>query len=634
MHRLTEAMSKSALGSESGPGAQESLESSIDTAVAESSLGLEESRSALEAALNSTSPAAALLLFTPDSTTNATNARPSRFAWLLAKLGSGTDASQEAWTRYMNACHRWFAEYSAFLHASNARGNAASALESQVGIMRLASGSTHLAWVSELSCEAMAEALSEDKNPAVKLLANSVRQLNSVSLKPLRTGGTHWTNSDLQQVDPKFLQALIAIPQPSQAWHFEAILLSNEPDLKPLAVIDGVVHPISTENWIYEREVSLLAAVRDLMGGNVSGDIFEQMVALIAGALAPGPVSVSTTSLLRPAQPPCGTPDQIDLAMHDGVALTVGETKAFIPGTKPRAVANSFSDQLMHSSKQALLRLDHLEQGWEIDGTPAGNWESIGSLVIPIHDFGASAWHGNLLELVDNRPFMCAPLHAFTLALSCMGSLSEFNAYIKYRTQILDSAIVSFDELEPLLSWLATYGNPPAPNIPNNTRGAFRNYCLSTQFAMNARLPDTRAEWIEAIFADAHPVGVDPHHEATQPAEMTLEAWTHHLEDAILNERIVSPARAGSPADWDLLLASESAIDMILTLTASILIYTGSWNLPEENDRDEASLSLAEIVLARVARSQEIEVGISTPQAALDLLGSIVTHVLTEARKH
>lgn len=473
--------------------------------------GLRDAECRVVEALRVTAPSAALVPFRGESTSSDNAGDTDRFAWLLAVLGRGDDDSVEAWERYIDAARSWLAEYLLYLMVSSSGSKAFSSIDTTVAISRLMPRNTKFRWISDLACEAIGS--WADTQPEVIQSAfgsSSMTRLNDAVAQAIRDGSI--LDPGLYDgIHPTLIQTMTAPPARDVAG-FADLLLSEVPDVKPFVHVGGTALPIYAPAWFLDRETTLIAAIRDLYGGDVSGPAFEHVVTYAASKIAPEDVRVyGDATIVRPGTSKKAQGSQVDLLLAGPGLLAVGEAKGYIPASSPAGASATYERQLLHSLNQIKTRMERLEQGWVFVDHPElseSRAMPIG-LSITLHEYGGTTWRGDVLRESEQNPYVMVPFGTFILVLSCMPNAQEVSDYFDYRFRLLTGPVAGLDELEQLLGWLNDDGTPTPPPTTSNAMGVMRPYRLQSGFDLRASRPTSRRQWIETLYAYSHPADHD-----------------------------------------------------------------------------------------------------------------------------
>src|SRR6478736_5618461 len=365
-------------------------------------------------------------------------------------------------------------------------------------------------------------------------------------------------------------RAPLAEARPGESRGFEHRLLSTEPEFAPLVLIDGHLQAVNTAAWYAGREIAVFAAVRERLGSRVMGEAYEAVVRDVFASVGPTGFDLAPSEALAPPPGLPADPDETDLVASTAQSMVIVEAKAYLPARTPRAVGNSYSDQLLHSRKQVRTRLAHWDQGWTFRGRPElpRDIDAYG-LSVPIHDYGGSTWRGDSMREAEVDPCVVMPLQALALALSCMRTPDAFGRYLAFRLSLMRAPHAGLDELEPLIAWLAADGSPDAVPEYDHGLSVFRSYALPTGFQLGHPGPKDRDEWIELVYSHAEPLDGGSLHTKDGMVDVgeLCERWSSHVRRALASGRPVSITRAADRATWSVALSSAVVRRVIVEST-------------------------------------------------------------------
>jgi hypothetical protein len=319
-------------------------------------------------------------------------------------------------------------------------------------------------------------------------------------------------------IDARLLKWLTAQPARNELADFEKRLLSTDPDTEPLAMIGGMLQPVNAGAWYFNREIAVLAALRDHIGSHEQGKAYEAALVHVVKAVGPPDVTASSDRHIGPPGKTGKKGHEVDLVISGEDLLIVGEAKAKIAASQARGVASSYEDQLLESVRQIQVRLGALEAGQVVLGSPpaAVDVSHRWGLCVPLHDYGGTAWRADALaRFFTSSPCAVMPAHGFALAMSCLRNAGEVSGYLRMRLSLSNGLVAGLDELEPLLGWIhGDYSWPHLLSFPPfrvraiNTTVDAAVEVLSAHHVSPARLQTlatdpTDAEWSQSALSPA-----------------------------------------------------------------------------------------------------------------------------------
>jgi len=541
------------------------------TALSQIRAGLDKARLQLAEALDQTAPSAALIPLHSRTCVHVPHAVTSRFAWLLATSGCGTRGDEAAWNRYAQACATWLGEYVAHHVLSSMDENSLSGIGLNSAITRLLPGSTEARWISDRVCASLGRWVDlHEPAGAADFGSRSLTAVNASAAALLSQKHGLASRDTFEGIGAGLMSAIAAHHRAGESSGFEHRLLSTEPEFAPLVLIDGHLQAVNTAAWYAGREIAVFAAVRERLGSRVMGEAYEAVVRDVFASVGPTGFDLAPSEALAPPPGLPADPDETDLVASTAQSMVIVEAKAYLPARTPRAVGNSYSDQLLHSRKQVRTRLAHWDQGWTFRGRPElpRDIDAYG-LSVPIHDYGGSTWRGDSMREAEVDPCVVMPLQALALALSCMRTPDEFGRYLAFRLSLMRAPHAGLDELEPLIAWLAADGSPDAVPEYDHGLSVFRSYALPTGFQLGHPGPKDRDEWIELVYSHAEPLDGGSLHTKDGMVDVgeLCERWSSHVRRALASGRPVSITRAADRATWSVALSSAVVRRVIVEST-------------------------------------------------------------------
>jgi hypothetical protein len=561
-----------------------------DTAAAEAAAviaaGLDTARSHMVEALSSVAPEAALhVLGSPKEPRliDPSLVQPSgvsRFAWLLATTGQGSGTALSDWNHYAESCQLWLAEVDAAKMVRSLNDSVLTGIANWAEMARVLPTSTRLRWASDLLCAGIGEWADASGNQALRpFSSSSMRALNASVARLFAQSNMLADESTFSGIDARLLTWMTAKPARNGPADFERRLFSTDPDTQPLVTLGGALQPLNGRALGFEREIAVLAAMRNYVGSREQGRAYEE--ARVSLFEAVGPADVKAYSGRRIGWP--GTSEkkghEVDLVLTGEDLLVVGETKAYIPARHGLGVSASYEDQLLKSVSQVHTRIAALEAGQVVLGSPpvAVNVSNRLGLSVPLHDYGSTVWRGDALTQSTAHPCVVMPAHAFALAMSCLRNADDIAGYLHMRLSLTISFLAGVDELEPLLRWLdGGFAEGEIPSTEPEAGPMIRLAELDPGLALYHPPPSDRDLWIEEIYTACNPIHGDSLWDwgSSHPGEVLGRLHTHIIE-RLENGGIVNLARAATQQVWNELLSipplQSAAIETSLDAAVTVL---------------------------------------------------------------
>jgi hypothetical protein len=541
--------------------------------------GLQAARAQMVDALSSVAPGAALhLLRTPEAAVRIEHYESTRFGWLLATMGRGSAAALSDWNHYAEICQLWLGEFTAASHVQTLSGGALTNIEMIAPLLRLGPSSTRLRWAADLLCEGIGEWADASGNKALQpFFSSSMQAVNASVARLLAQPHAVADESTFSGIDARLLKWLTAEPARNEPADFEKRLLSTDPDTQPLAMIGGMLQPVNAGAWYFNREIAVLAALRDHMGSREQGKAYEAALVHVVKAVGPPDLTACSDRRIGPPGTTGKRSHEVDLVIGGEDLLVVGEAKAYIPARHGSGVSSSYEDQLLKSVHQIQVRLAALE-GEAVFGSPpmAVDVSHRMGLCVPLHDYGGTAWSGDALaRYFTSNPCVVMPAHGFALAMSCLRNAAEVSGYLRMRLSLSNGLVAGLDELEPLLGWI--HGGYPEKEIPQGGPriGHLRLYELDGSLALYETRPTDRDIWIEQVYAMSAPIDVLDGGEIVVDAGEVLHRLSVHIIDRLENGGPISLGRGARPQVWLQLLSfppfRAGAIDTTVDAAVEVL---------------------------------------------------------------
>jgi hypothetical protein len=95
-------------------------------------------------------------------------------------------------------------------------------------------------------------------------------------------------------IDAQLLAWLTAEPLRDGPADFEKRLLSTEPDTHPLVTIEGRPQAVNAGMWYLNREIAVLAALRDKVSPQAQGKAYEEALVHLFKAVGPPDLTASS----------------------------------------------------------------------------------------------------------------------------------------------------------------------------------------------------------------------------------------------------------------------------------------------------------------------------------------------------
>jgi hypothetical protein len=543
--------------------------------------GLQTARAKMVDALSSVSPEAALHLSQSSEEARQINdSDPNRFAWLLAATGRGSGATLSDWNRYAEVCELWLGEFTASCMVQSVLNGDLTGIETMAPLLRLGPSSTRLRWVSDLLCEGIGEWADNSGNEALRPFSSSSMQGLNASVSWLLDHNGVADESTFSGVDAQLLSWLTAERTPNEPADFEKRFLSTDPDIHPLVTIGGTLQVLNAGAWYLTREVAVLAALRDNVNSDAQGKAYEEALVSLFKSIGPPDLTASRDRRIgRPGTTGKRKSHEVDLLISGDDLLVVGEAKAHIPASQGSGVSSSYENQLLKSVRQVKERLDALESGQVVLGTPHTPVDvshRLG-LCVPLHDYAGTASRGDTLaRFYASNPCVVMPAHSFALAMSCLRDQGEVSAYLRMRLSLSNRLFVAHDELEPLLGWIHQgYFEIPAPTNSVPTFVHPRPYQLDPRIALLHPRPQDRNLWIEEVYAASHPIDLREGSRVVVNVGDVLHRLSLHITKWVENGGMTNLTRVADPQVWDHLLSIPSlrlaAVDTTVDTVAQVL---------------------------------------------------------------
>jgi hypothetical protein len=546
--------------------------------------GLQAARAKMVDTLSSVAPEAALhLLRTPEAAVRIEHYESSRFGWLLATMGQGSGAALSDWNRFAEICQLWLGEFTAASLVQTVSGGALTNIETMAPLLRLGPSSTRLRWAADLLCEGIGEWADASGNRALQpFSSSSMEAVNASVTRLLAQPHAVGDESTFSGIDIRLLKWLTADPARKSSADFEKRLLSTDPDTHPLAMIGGKLQPVNAGAWYFNREIAVLAALRDHVGSHEQGRAYEAALVHVVKAVGPPDLTASSDRRIGPPGTTGKTGHEVDLLIGGENLLVVGEAKAYIPAREGPGVSSSYEDQLLKSVRQIQDRLAALEAGQVVLGNPPTTVDVSHrmGLCVPLHDYGGTAWSGDALaRFFTSTPCVVMPAHGFAFAMSCLRNAGDVSGYLRMRLALSNGLAAGLDELEPLLGWI--HGGFREEDIPTTGAriGHLRLYELDGRLALYETRPTDRDLWIEQVYAMSAPIDVLGGGDILVDAGEALRRLSVHIIDRLEDGGVISLGRSARPELWPALLSvppfRARAVATTVDAAASVLRSRG-----------------------------------------------------------
>jgi hypothetical protein len=355
-------------------------------------------------------------------------------------------------------------------------------------------------------------------------------------------------------------------------------LLSTDPDTHPLVTIGGRLQPVNAGAWYFNRELAVLAALRDHVGSREQGRAYEAALVHVVKAVGPPDLTASSDRRIGPPGTTGKRGHEVDLLVGGENLLVIGEAKAHIPAREGPGVSSSYEDQLLKSVRQVKVRLDALDKGEVVLGYPttAVDVSHRMGLCVPLHDYGGTAWSGYALaRFFTSTPCVVMPAHGFAFAMCCLRNAGEVSGYLRMRLALSNGLVAGLDELEPLLWWI--HGGYREEDIPTAGAriGQLRAYELDGGLALYETRPTDRNLWIEQVYAMATPIDVLDGSDILLDAGEVLRRLHVQIIDRLENGGTISLGRGARWQLWPRLLSfppfRSGAIDTTIDAAVEVL---------------------------------------------------------------
>lgn len=439
----------------------------------------------------------------------------NRYLWIIFACGQG---SKKEKVDFDSIC-KYFAEFESNLKIvsllNSVTKNPLEGFEEIAKIDRISRGSTKFKWISDVLLESLAENIDRNSNGIIS--CQNIR--NSLSDKYNPQDNFLDSFNDLNESDFAFLHSLSIEESSQNPKDFEILLYSNKPSNQPLGLINDNFIPINYFDWQLKKETAIFKLIRDKMGGNESGELFERTVKTACQKISPSDINFQNTMFSKSAES-TDSPDSDSINKFDEIDLVAyssnnllffSDIKCLVANDKLNSAGANISDQLVKYSKQintrynSLLKNNHIYNRETLDSITdiCANNETVGALV-PLHDYSGYTWHNEVLSgELNGKNVAIIPVQSMLLILSLCKDANDFSEYLQIRHKFSKDKIISFDELEFIIYWLNNRNIGAASLISDNerTRAVISPYDLPLEILLNENPQNhSKEDWRKIIY--------------------------------------------------------------------------------------------------------------------------------------